>query len=96
LRSGFIFILFGKKGAMMSEINLENHSPELESLCNEFRANNQIPPEKFDLYQVKRGLRNPDGTGVMAGLTLICNVHGYLIDDGELVPDVGKTYLPRH
>jgi citrate synthase len=93
LRSGFIFILFGKKGAMMSEINLENHSPELESLCNEFRANNQIPPEKFDLYQVKRGLRNPDGTGVMAGLTLICNVHGYLIDDGELVPDVGKlTY----
>jgi citrate synthase len=78
---------------MMSEINLENHSPELESLCNEFRANNQIPPEKFDLYQVKRGLRNPDGTGVMAGLTLICNVHGYLIADGELVPDPGKlTY----
>ncbi|MFU0831366.1 MAG: Citrate synthase [Oscillospiraceae bacterium] len=77
----------------MSEINLENHSPELESLCNEFRANNQIPPEKFDLYQVKRGLRNPDGTGVMAGLTLICNVHGYLIADGELVPDPGKlTY----
>lgn len=77
----------------MTEINLENHSPELESLCNEFRANNKIPPEKFDLYQVKRGLRNPDGTGVMAGLTLICNVHGYLIADGELVPDVGKlTY----
>lgn len=77
----------------MTEINLEDHSPELEALCNEFRANNQIPPEKFDLYQVKRGLRNPDGTGVMAGLTLICNVHGYLIADGERIPDVGKlTY----
>ena len=72
---------------------LENHSSELESLCDEFRANNQIAPENFDLYQVKRGLRNPDGTGVMAGLTLICNVHGYLINDGERVPDVGKlTY----
>ncbi|QAT49188.1 citrate/2-methylcitrate synthase [Caproiciproducens sp. NJN-50] len=77
----------------MAEINLENHSPELENLCGEFRANNRIAPEKFDLYQVKRGLRNPDGTGVMAGLTLICNVHGYLIADGELIPDVGKlTY----
>jgi citrate synthase len=78
---------------MMAEINLEDHSPELEALCDEFRANNRIAPEKFDLYQVKRGLRNPDGTGVMAGLTLICNVHGYLIADGELIPDIGKlTY----
>ena len=77
----------------MAEINLGNHSPELEALCNEFRANNRIAPENFELYQVKRGLRNPDGTGVMAGLTLICNVHGYLINDGERVPDVGKlTY----
>lgn len=64
-----------------------------QTLCEEFRANNQIPPEKFDLYQVKRGLRNPDGTGVMAGLTRICNVHGYLINDGERAPDEGKlTY----
>ena len=77
----------------MAEIDLENNSPEMEALCNEFRANNRISPEKFELYQVKRGLRNPDGTGVMAGLTLICNVHGYLIADGELIPDVGKlTY----
>ena len=29
----------------------------------------------------------------MAGLTLICNVHGYLIADGERIPDEGKlTY----
>lgn len=74
----------------MAEIVLEQNNPGLEDLCNEFRANNKIPPEKFDLYQVKRGLRNPDGTGVMAGLTMICNVHGYLIADGERIPDVGK------
>ena len=66
---------------------------EFEALCDEFRANNVIPPDKFDTYNVKRGLRNPDGTGVMAGLTLICNVHGYLIADGERIPDEGKlTY----
>ncbi len=71
---------------------LQNQST-LEELCTEFRKNNKIPPEKFELYQVKRGLRNPDGTGVMAGLTLICNVHGYLINDSEKVPDMGKlTY----
>ena len=57
------------------------------------RDSNKIAPENFELYNVKRGLRNPDGTGVMAGLTLICNVHGYLINDGERVPDEGKlTY----
>ncbi len=77
----------------MADVVLERRSPELEALCNEFRANNKISPDKFELYQVKRGLRNPDGTGVMAGLTRICNVHGYLIADGERIPDVGKlTY----
>ncbi|MBW7571580.1 citrate/2-methylcitrate synthase [Caproiciproducens faecalis] len=77
----------------MAEIVLEQDNPGLKSLCDEFRANNKIPPEKFELYQVKRGLRNPDGTGVMAGLTTICNVHGYLIADGERIPDEGKlTY----
>ncbi|MCH4239023.1 MAG: citrate/2-methylcitrate synthase [Oscillospiraceae bacterium] len=62
---------------------------ELKELCNEFRENNQIPMEKYDLYGVKRGLRNPDGTGVLAGLTQISNVHGYLIDDSVRVPDKG-------
>ena len=72
---------------------LDSLGTELETLCGEYRANNRIDPDNFDRYEVKRGLRNPDGTGVMAGLTLICNVHGYLIDDGERIPDIGKlTY----
>lgn len=79
--------------ADMADVMLENRNSELDALCNEFRANNKISPDKFELYQVKRGLRNPDGTGVMAGLTRICNVHGYLIADGERIPDAGKlTY----
>ena len=55
-----------------------------------FRENNTISPAYFDKYSVKRGLRNPDGTGVMAGVTNICNVHGYIVDDGEKQPAEGK------
>ncbi len=45
--------------------------------------------EMFKKYDVKRGLRNEDGTGVMAGLTSIGSVVGYYIDDGEKVPMEG-------
>ncbi len=75
------------------DTSLENKSPQLKTLCEEYRVNNRISPDKFELYNVKRGLRNPDGTGILAGLTQICNVHGYLIADSERVPDKGKlTY----
>ncbi|MBR5683205.1 MAG: citrate synthase [Ruminococcus sp.] len=55
-----------------------------------FSEGNNIPAEYFDKYSVKRGLRNPDGTGVMAGVTNICNVHGYVVDDGEKKPTEGR------
>ncbi len=61
-----------------------------ETMYAAFRDNNTISPNYFDKYNVKRGLRNPDGTGVMAGVTNICNVHGYVIDDGEKKPAEGK------
>ena len=40
--------------------------------------------ELFKQYSVKRGLRNDDGTGVMAGLTSVGAVLGYYIDEGHL------------
>lgn len=52
-------------------------------LYEQFIQNNTINPELFDMYNVKRGLRNADGTGVMAGITNICNVHGYIVSEGE-------------
>lgn len=45
--------------------------------------------ELFKQYSVKRGLRNEDGTGVMAGLTSVGAVIGYYIDDGEKLPTEG-------
>lgn len=45
--------------------------------------------EMFKAYGVKRGLRNEDQTGVMAGLTSVGQVVGYYIDDGEKMPAEG-------
>lgn len=62
----------------------------LSSLCGELDKNNSIKKEDYIKYHVKRGLRNSDGTGVMAGLTRICSVEGYYILDGERIPKDGK------
>ena len=59
-------------------------------LSRKFTENNRVNPAAFDKYSVKKGLRNPDGTGVMVGLTKICNVEGYYIDDGEKIPKEGR------
>lgn len=62
----------------------------ISSLCGELNKNNSISKGDFSRYHVKKGLRNEDGTGVMAGLTRICSVEGYYILDGELVAKEGK------
>ncbi len=62
----------------------------IESLCDEFQRNNQIDPSHYQKWDVKRGLRNADGTGVMAGVTQIGNVRGYYMRDGERIPDHGQ------
>ncbi len=65
----------------------------VSALCEELRKNNRIEAEKYERYDVKRGLRNADGSGVMAGLTHVCNVHGYVLNEGEKSPVEGKlTY----
>lgn len=60
------------------------------SLSDKFIENNFIEQDNFTRFPIKRGLRNSDGTGVMVGLTKICNVEGYYIDDGEKVPKAGR------
>ncbi|MFP4510348.1 MAG: citrate/2-methylcitrate synthase [Spirochaetaceae bacterium] len=49
-----------------------------------------ISMEMFRKYGVKRGLRNDDGTGVLAGLTEIGDVHGYVVDENEKTPVEGR------
>ena len=71
---------------MQNHIQNENKS----ELYDQFINNNSINPDLFDKYNVKRGLRNADGTGVMAGITNICNVHGYILNEGEKQPIDGE------
>ena len=59
-------------------------------LCDEYLKNNFIDPEASERLGVKRGLRNPDGTGVLAGLTNVCDVVGYDLVDGKRVPTDGR------
>ena len=64
-----------------------------EGLCEEFWKNNHMDVNKYEQYDIKRGLRNADGSGVKAGLTQICNVHGYVMNEGEKSPEEGRlTY----
>ncbi len=56
------------------------------------KQNYMIDPEKYSAYNVKRGLRNSDGTGVLVGLTSIGEVRGYIIDDNERVPIDGRLF----
>lgn len=62
----------------------------IQGLCEEFQKNNYIDPRYYEHFDVKRGLRNSDGTGVVAGVTRIGNVRGYYLQDGEKVPMPGQ------
>ncbi|MDR2211723.1 MAG: citrate/2-methylcitrate synthase [Spirochaetaceae bacterium] len=64
----------------------------MNSYSNAITDNSSIDPGLYDKFNVKRGLRNADGTGVLVGLTRIGDVHGYIIDEGEKIPVDGKLY----
>jgi citrate synthase len=54
--------------------------------------NDYIDVDLYSRFNVKRGLRNADGTGVLVGLTRIGDVHGYIMDEDEKVAVNGKLY----
>ena len=52
--------------------------------------NDPINPDLYKKYDVKRGLRNANGTGVLVGLTRIGDVVGYELKDGEKIAIPGR------
>jgi citrate synthase len=65
----------------------------LDELAVLAEENNLVDQDFYSTYDVKRGLRNNNGTGVLVGLTKIGDVHGYILDEGEKVPIEGRlTY----
>ena len=73
----------------MSKKQIFENSEFITNICEKYRDNNHISPQVFNNPNVKRGLRNQDGTGVIAGVTAIGNVRGYHVIDDERVPADG-------
>ncbi len=53
---------------------------------------NRFMPGVYSKYNVKRGLRNEDGTGVLVGLTEIGDVHAYVYEETKKVPVEGRLF----
>ena len=67
--------------------------PVSDQLYHGYERVDIAPAELYEKYDVKRGLRNADGSGVLVGLTSVSNVHGYNKVDGVVVPDEGDLML---
>lgn len=67
-------------------------TPELMELAALVRKNNVIDPGLYAKYDVKRGLRDISGKGVLTGLTEICEVLSYTIVDNDYIPCEGKLF----
>jgi len=62
----------------------------LDELSSKAEKSSLINPELFSKYNVKRGLRDLDGKGVLVGLTEIGEVHSYILDEDEMIPVPGR------
>ena len=66
---------------------LENYTVQYGEVCKE---NNRIDIDLYDQYGVKRGLRDKNGEGVLAGLTNISWIKSQEMIDGKRVPCEGR------
>ena len=64
----------------------------LQEKYNDLLNEEAIDPKLYDEYDVKRGLRNNNGTGVLVGLTRVAEVSGYVVENGEKKPKEGNLY----
>ncbi len=76
----------------MSHYNFSKITPAIEKLSEKCMNSYNIDPELYVKYDVKRGLRDLNGKGVLAGLTDIGDVCSNQIIDGKSVPCEGKLY----
>ena len=67
-------------------------TPEMESLTQVCVENSKMDPSLYGKYDVKRGLRDVNGKGVLAGLTQISSIYSTDVVDGKTVPCEGRLY----
>ena len=69
----------------MSGFNMKV-TPEITRLTDICYENSRIPVELYGKHDVKRGLRDLNGQGVLTGLTKISNVQAYRMENGKKIP----------
>lgn len=67
-------------------------TPEMEALTEICINNSKMDPSLYGKYDVKRGLRDINGQGVLAGLTQISAIYSSEVVDGKKVPCDGRLY----
>lgn len=68
------------------------NSPVIEDLCSKCISTSSIDADLYAKYDVKRGLRDVNGKGVLTGLTEISEIRQNKIVNGETVPTDGKLF----
>ena len=71
----------------------EEHKREFSELLQYCLASGRIDQNLYQEYDVKRGLRDSSGKGVLTGLTEISDVVGYTYEDGRKIPADGQLYF---
>lgn len=77
---------------MASHYSFSKVTPTIERLSELCVQNGAINPELYSKYEVKRGLRDINGKGVLAGLTEISEIVSYYVEDNEMIPCEGKLF----
>ena len=68
-------------------------APEIQEFAKICKENAAINPELYSKYDVKRGLRDVSGKGVLTGLTEVSEIRSYTIVDHDMIPCEGKLYF---
>ncbi|HPE39168.1 MAG TPA: citrate/2-methylcitrate synthase [Bacillota bacterium] len=74
------------------DLDSEKKAKQIADLTSRASTKAKIDPNLYERYNVKRGLRNSDGTGVLVGLTEVGEVMSYIVDDAERIPIEGRLF----
>lgn len=76
----------------MAGINYSQITPEIVDLSRKCKKSGTIEPELYGKYDVKRGLRDLNGNGVLTGLTNLSEIRSFKTVDGEKQPCEGELF----
>lgn len=77
----------------MNDESFSKITPQIRNLAQKCRSNSKINVSLYEKYEVKRGLRDLNGRGVLTGLTEISEIKSTDVDaDGKVIPCEGKLF----